>query len=83
MDAGDEAGAELAARTAAVLAAALGLAVRPADVAPDDESLALAAERDAARAARDWARADELRAVLSERGWAVEDGQAGTVLRRR
>jgi cysteinyl-tRNA synthetase len=49
----------------------------PADVS------ALLAARDAARAARDYARADELRRELSERGWDVVDGPDGSTLRRR
>ncbi len=45
--------------------------------------LALAAERDAARRDRDWGRSDDLRQQLQERGYIVEDGPAGTQLRRR
>ncbi|MEA2681919.1 MAG: cysteinyl-tRNA synthetase [Chloroflexota bacterium] len=41
----------------------------------------LAQRRDAARAARDWAAADALRAQLEELGWAVEDSAQGTRLR--
>ncbi|MBO0691483.1 MAG: hypothetical protein J2P58_01180, partial [Acidimicrobiaceae bacterium] len=48
----------------------------PAEVA------ARAAERDEARAARDWARADAIRDELVAAGWVVEDGPAGTTLRR-
>jgi cysteinyl-tRNA synthetase len=45
------------------------------------EVAALAAERDRARAARDWARADAIRDELTAAGWVVEDGPAGTTLR--
>jgi len=71
-----------AAATAAVLCGALGLPLRAATGALDPESARLAAERDAARAARDWATADALRDRLVAAGWTVEDGPAGTVLRR-
>ena len=40
------------------------------------------AERLAARAARDWARADAIRAALLERGVVLEDGPHGTTWRR-
>jgi cysteinyl-tRNA synthetase len=64
------------------LCGALGLALRtepdevPADVA------ALAARRDGARAARDWATADGLRAELEAAGWVVEDTPTGTKVRQ-
>ncbi len=80
-DAGDAAGAARTARTVAVACAALGLALRGGAAAVDAGSARLAAERDAARAGRDWARADALRDELVARGWTVEDGPEGTVLR--
>ena len=43
--------------------------------------LAILGERSAARAARDFARADELRRDLSERGWDVVDGPDGSTVR--
>ena len=46
----------------------------------DDESRALSEQRDAARAARDFAKADELRAELEARGWQIEDTPEGTKL---
>jgi cysteinyl-tRNA synthetase len=46
------------------------------------EILALLDERTAARAARDFARADELRSRLSEQGWEVVDSPDGSVVRR-
>ena len=49
----------------------------PADVA------ALLATRDAARAAKDYARADELRDELAAMGWDVIDGPAGSRMTRR
>ena len=44
---------------------------------------ALVVARDEARAARDWARADALRAELEAAGWLVEDSAEGTRIRRR
>lgn len=43
---------------------------------------ALAAERQAARKARDFARADALRQVLRDRGWVAEDTPKGVRLKR-
>jgi cysteinyl-tRNA synthetase len=45
------------------------------------EAQELARQREAARAAKQWAEADALRARLEELGWAVEDGVTGTRLR--
>ncbi len=82
-DAGDgERGRQLA-ETVAVLCAALGLPLRAGvDEAQDAGTRQLVAERDAARAGRDWARADALRDELTSLGWTVEDGPEGTVIRR-
>jgi cysteinyl-tRNA synthetase len=72
------------ATTVAVLCGALGLALRTGgDDEVDAEAAALIAERDAARAARDWARADDLRDRLVSLGWVVEDSAAGTRVRRQ
>jgi len=49
----------------------------------DAEIDALVAERDEARRARDFARADALRDTLAERGIELLDGQEGTRWRRR
>jgi hypothetical protein len=46
---------------------------------PSDKVLAAARARSAARAARDWPRADTLRAEIEAAGWKVED--AGTAFR--
>jgi cysteinyl-tRNA synthetase len=48
----------------------------PALSIPED-ILALASEREKARAERDWARADEIRETLKGRGWQVEDSKCG------
>ncbi len=48
-----------------------------------EELLAMIRERDQARKARDFARADEIRSQLLERGIVVEDTPKGTAWRRR
>ena len=60
---------------------ALGLTLGSSGVV-DDEAQALAAQLDAARAAKDFATADTLRAELQARGYLVETTKAGTTLRR-
>ena len=55
---------------------------RPSDAAPA-EVTALVEARTAARAARDWARADALRAELEALGWDVTDTPDGPELTRR
>jgi cysteinyl-tRNA synthetase len=81
-DAGDvERGAHLA-RSAAALSAALGLSLRDDVAVVDAETARLVTERDAARGARDFQRADALRDELTARGWTVEDGPGGTAIRR-
>lgn len=52
------------------------------DEAPDGAALALLAEREAARAARDWEAADRLRDELRAQGWDVRDGADGAELVR-
>jgi cysteinyl-tRNA synthetase len=61
---------------------ALGLELRDEIEQLPEDALALARERDEARAGRDWARADEIRARLQDQGWIVEDGPDGTTIRR-
>jgi cysteinyl-tRNA synthetase len=81
-DNGDDEGARHLARSALLLCGALGLSVRGDVSEIDEESAALVAERDRARAERNWGRADELRDELVTKGWVVEDGPNGTLLRR-
>ena len=50
---------------------------------PPVEALALVAERDAARAAKDYARSDEIRGRLEAMGLEVMDTAEGTTVRRR
>ena len=82
-DAGRHDPARRAAVTVAVLCGAMGLRLRAGGAAVDDATAALAAERDRARAARQWAVADELRRRLESDGWVVEDTPSGTALHRR
>ena len=50
--------------------------------AVDDPAERLRAERDQARASKDWARADAIRGQLQALGWAVEDHAEGSRLKR-
>jgi cysteinyl-tRNA synthetase len=62
----------------------LGLgSVAEAEEAADDEAERLLAERQEARAAKDFARADEIRDRLAELGWEVRDSADGARLVRR
>jgi cysteinyl-tRNA synthetase len=60
---------------------AFGLDLKQASHVPA-ETLKMAAELDAARAAKDFATADALRAALQADGWIVETNKAGTTVRR-
>jgi cysteinyl-tRNA synthetase len=75
-------------KTAAPLAAAvdeitgaLGLELHAEAPAVPDDVLGWARERDEARAAKDWARADALRDRIAAAGYVIEDTAAGTVVR--
>jgi cysteinyl-tRNA synthetase len=72
-----------AAAAAFEICTAVGLELRTSSGEIGDDALALAAERDEARAAKDWARADSLRDQLIELGYEVADTPNGTELRRR
>jgi len=80
--AGDDGRARGLAGTAAVILAALGVPLRVGQAEVDAASAQLVAERDEARAAKDFARADALRDELVARGWTVEDTPNGTAIRR-
>jgi cysteinyl-tRNA synthetase len=80
-DTGDLAEGRRLALTAVVLCAALGLFLRGRGEV-DEATLAKSAARDGARAARDFARADAIRAELEADGWFVEDGPDGGQLHR-
>jgi cysteinyl-tRNA synthetase len=63
---------------------ALGLeTLLEADAEAPDELQRLAAERDEARAARDFERADQIRDQLAESGWEIRDTPEGARLVRR
>jgi cysteinyl-tRNA synthetase len=81
-DAGDLPAAATAAATVAEICRAVGLELRSAHEPLPEEVLAKGRERDAARAARDWARADALRDELTAAGYVVEDTPSGTAIRR-
>ncbi len=83
LDAGDESAAAPLAAAVREMAVAFGLRLRATDDEVPAEIAALAAERDRARAAKDWASADRIRAQLQAEGFAVEDTPAGTQVRRR
>jgi cysteinyl-tRNA synthetase len=57
--------------------------VLEAEAVADPEAEALLAEREAAREAREFERADEIRDQLADRGWEVRDTSAGARLVRR
>ena len=82
LDSGDVATAGPLAGAVDAICEAVGLELQgdvddvPAAVA------ALAAERDAARGAKDFARADAIRDELQADGWVVEDTANGTLVRR-
>ncbi|MEX1106496.1 MAG: DALR domain-containing protein, partial [Ilumatobacteraceae bacterium] len=79
----DAAAPEAAALAAAVheICTAVGLVLAVASDVPA-EAAAKANALDAARAAKDFAAADALRAELQADGWIVETTKAGTSLRR-
>ena len=84
LDAGDPAGAGPLVAALIEVAGALGLVLGDGrEEVLDPETAALVDRRDQARAGRDWAAADVLRTELEAKGWAVEDGAAGTRVRRR
>jgi cysteinyl-tRNA synthetase len=82
LDAGALAAAAPLAAAATEIAGALGLDLR-AEAAGEvpAEVLGWAAERDAARAAKDWSRADALRDQIVGAGYVIEDTPAGAVVR--
>ena len=81
-DAGDVTLGTRLATTVVVLCAVVGVALAGGGVELDGPTAALVGERDAARAAGDWARADQIRDELTGAGWVVEDGPEGTRLHR-
>jgi cysteinyl-tRNA synthetase len=83
-DDGDTDTGSRVAMTVAVLCGALGLALPVGgDDVVDADTRAVIVEREAARSAGQWARADELRDQLLARGWVVEDSATGPRVRRQ
>ena len=80
LDAGDPSAAALVAAVGE-MCRAMGLVLKAGGEVPA-EAAAKAAALDAARAAKDFATADTLRAELQADGWTVETTKAGTKLRR-
>ena len=60
---------------------AVGLVIDEGSSEIPDEIAARCAERDDARAAKDWARSDEIREQLRAQGWVVDDTAGGTEVR--
>jgi cysteinyl-tRNA synthetase len=81
LDAGDAGAAGPASAAAFEIAGALGLELRAEAAAVPDEVLDWARQRDEARAARDWPRADALRDQITAAGYVIEDTAGGTVVR--
>ncbi len=82
LDEGREYDAAVAWATIAEICTAVGLQPVTQDESIPDDIAALATERDEARAAKDWARADAIRAELEAAGYVVEDTADGTQVRR-
>jgi cysteinyl-tRNA synthetase len=61
---------------------ALGLSLPSGEETVGTDVAGLVAQRDQARTRKDWARADSIRSELQARGYVVEDGPEGTVVRR-
>ena len=81
LDAGDGATAAPLASAFRTMLDAVGLVVSDAQGDVGDDAEALCRARDEARAAKDWARADELRDELVGLGYVVEDTAQGTRVR--
>ena len=82
LDAGQDDEAARLVRLVREASRAVGLELQGGLEEIDPAALDLAAARDTARAAKDWAAADRLREELVSRGWTVEDTPQGTRLRK-
>jgi cysteinyl-tRNA synthetase len=80
LDQGDADTAGTAAAAATEIATALGLELHSASAEAPVEIQLLAEQRTAARDAKDYAKADEIRDKMAEAGWTVEDSADGPVV---
>jgi cysteinyl-tRNA synthetase len=81
LDNGQDAGPVI--RAVREITAALGLPLRTDTRVLSDDVAELVRQRDAARADKDFAAADRIRETLTKMGYVVEDGAAGTQVRRK
>ena len=82
LDIDDFAGAEPLVAAFRSMLSAVGLTVNDEVAAVADEAADLCRQRDDARAAKEWGRADALRGELEAMGYVVEDTATGTQVRR-
>ena len=82
LDIDDFAGAEPLVAAFRSMLSAVGLTVNDEVAAVGDEAADLCRQRDDARAAKEWGRADALRGELEAMGYVVEDTATGTQVRR-
>ncbi len=82
LDAGDAGDAAPLVAAVREITGALGLPLAGGDDQLDEPTAVLVWERDEARARKDWARADAIRAELEAQGWVVEDTPGGSRLHR-
>jgi len=81
-DDGHEQSARRLADAVNVLFGAMGLSLLAGSHEVDEVTETLVQARDAARLSKNWGEADRLRDELVFRGWIVEDGASGTIIRR-
>lgn len=81
-DAGETQASIATAAAVFFITATMGIALKASDDVVDAETQSLIEQRDDARANKNWARADELRDALQDRGWTVEDTPKGTRVHR-
>lgn len=81
LDDGDNGGAAPLSAALAEILGAVGLSLHGEDETVPAEIEALARRRDEARAAKDWAAADDLRGQIQAAGWIAEDSADGTRVR--
>lgn len=82
LDQGDETAAVRASASARQIADALGLVLNDETSDVPQDVRALVEQRQEARSAKDYARADELRDQLTASGWVIEDSADGQIARR-